>query len=225
MPKRTLISWLIATLVCCGSLVQAETLTGKVSIKTPIRKRVKARKSRPLRQAGDKRRYADKSKSLEKQRDEVRSVVVWVLDAPTRKKQTPATMLQQDRTFIPFVLPVTVGSEVRFPNNDKIYHGVYSESKAKPFELPQYADGESRSITFEKPGVIELFCHIHAHMNAYILVLENSYFTQPDEQHRYQIPELPPGKYRVKAWHPKLGSKIESVTIEKGRDSVLDFVL
>lgn len=208
-----------------GPSVKAETLTGKVEITSPVRKAVRGRTRKPLRTGRDKREYRNRSKARGKSRDEVRSVVVAVLDLPKGKSKSPGVMKQIDQTFVPFVLPVVVGSRVEFPNDDKIYHGVYSESEAKPFELPQYANGESRGLTFSKPGVVELFCHIHAHMNAYILVLGNEFFSQPEENHTYKITDLPPGKYRVKAWHPRLGTEVKTVEIKAGHSANLDFTL
>ena len=205
------------------SAVSAETLRGKVEIKTPIRKVVRRNRRQPLRSNQDDRSYTDRSGSKSESRDEVRSVVVSVVNAPAKKSSVPAIMRQKDRSFIPFVLPVVVGTKVEFPNDDKIYHGVYSESKARAFELPQYANGESRSLVFEKPGVVELFCHIHAHMNAFIVILENGFFAQPGSDHAYAIKELPPGRYTVKAWHPRLGSKVEMVEVKAGQDASLDF--
>ena len=214
---------LIFFLVVESLSVSAETLRGTVEIKTPIRKVVRRNRRQPLRSSQDDRSYTDRSGAKSETRDEVRSVVVSVVNAPGKKSSTPAIMRQKDRNFIPFVLPVVVGAKVEFPNDDKIYHGVYSESKARAFELPQYANGESRSLVFEKPGVVELFCHIHAHMNAFILVLENGFFAQPGPDHTYSIKDLPPGKYTVKAWHPRLGSKVASIEVKAGQGASLNF--
>lgn len=199
-----------------GFPVAAESLVGKVEVKSKPRKVTRTQKSRVLRTSRDKRDYPDETNVKAQARDEAQSVLISVLNPPSKGKLKGGVMRQKDKVFHPYVLPVVVGAEVKFPNDDNIYHGVYSESDAQPFELPQYANGESRSVTFKKPGVIELFCHIHAHMNAYIVVLENSFFAQPDSNHSYRIDGLPPGKYQVKAWHPRLGSQVQVVEIKKG---------
>jgi plastocyanin len=205
---------------------KAETLSGKVEVKTVVNK---VKKRRPSREDQDPYGYDDdntsRRKPREKPRDEACAVVVSVINAPKGKARPGGRMQQLNQTFIPFVLPVVVGSKVNFPNDDTIYHGVYSESEARPFELPQYAKGESRSLAFDKPGVVEIFCHIHAHMNAYIVVLETSFYAQPGEDHVYQITDLPPGKYQVKAWHPRLGGKVQMVEIKSGQPATLDFTL
>jgi len=203
----------------------AEVLSGTVKISSAVRKVSRVHRRSPLRAQSEKRDYASRGETSKEDRDEVRSVVISIQNAPKSDKKIGGRMLQKNKTFVPFVLPVTAGSKVDFPNNDKIYHGVYSESKAKSFELPQYADGESRSVKFETPGVVELFCHIHAHMNAYIVVLDTPYFAQPDEKHNFKIENLPPGKYTVKAWHPRLGTKVHQVGVKKGSGGRLDLEL
>jgi plastocyanin len=205
--------------------LSAETITGKVEITSRPRKVSQAHKGRVLRTSRDKRDYPDQTSRKTADRDEAQSVVISVLNPPAKSAKKGGVMRQKDKAFHPYVLAVVAGSTVEFPNDDTIYHGVYSESKVQAFELPQYANGESRSITFKTPGVVELFCHIHAHMNAYIVVLENSFFDQPDQTHAYQIDGLTPGKYKVKAWHPRLGSKIQTVEVKAGQKASLDFSL
>jgi plastocyanin len=205
--------------------VVAETLTGKVEITSKLPKVSSARKTRVSRNSYDDEDYPERRTRKPKTRDEVQSVVISVLDLSDKGAKKGGTMRQKGKVFHPYVLPVVVGSDVDFPNDDKIYHGVYSESKAQAFELPQYANGESRSITFQNQGVVELYCHIHAHMNAYIVVLGNSFFDMPDKSHEYAIDGLPPGKYKVKAWHPRLGSKLQIVEVKAGQKTTADFSL
>ena len=83
------------------------------------------------------------------------------------------TMDQQNLTFIPHVLAVPVGSTISFPNNDKVAHNVFSLSRTKAFNLGSYEPGKSQSIVFDKPGIVELRCDVHAEMLAYIMVMNN----------------------------------------------------
>ena len=94
----------------------------------------------------------------------------------------PAVMDQVDRELMPHVLPVLVGSKVRFPNKDNIHHHLYSFSPAKTFELPLYKGEPADPVLFDKPGVVKLGCNIHDWMSGIILVLPNPYFalTGPD---------------------------------------------
>ena len=107
------------------------------------------------------------------------------------KAVTPmhAEVRQRDENFVPRVVAVTVGSEVEFPNDDPIYHNVFSLSRARTFDLGRYARGSSKSVEFESPSLIQVFCHIHADMSGYILVLQNPFFVQPDDALLFVLPD------------------------------------
>ena len=85
-------------------------------------------------------------------------------------------MDQRNETFVPHLLAVTVGTTVDFPNNDRTYHNVFSLSKAQRFDLGRYAAGRSKAVRFDRPGVVRVFCDIHSHMNAFILVFTHRFF-------------------------------------------------
>jgi plastocyanin len=108
---------------------------------------------------------------------------------------------QRGRQFEPLALPVLVGTAVEFPNEDAEHHNVFSRSSAKELELGRYGKGHSRSVTFDKPGLVRLRCEIHGWMHAVILVLENPYFAVADQEGRYHIEDVPPGEYRIYAFH------------------------
>ena len=112
-----------------------------------------------------------------------------------------ARMDQKDETFVPHVLAVVAGTVVDFPNNDETYHNVFSLSKPKPFDLGRYAAGNSKSVRFDRPGIVRVFCDIHAHMSAFILVFSHRYFAVTDTDGRYRLDNVPPGTYNVVAWH------------------------
>ena len=136
-------------------------------------------------------------------------------------------MDQQNLTFIPHVLPVPIGATVSFPNDDKVDHNVFSLSRTKKFNLGSYPPGKSTSVVFDKPGVVELRCDVHAEMLAYILVMKNPYFGITDEKGHFTIPdnrylkahgltgipELPAGTYKLKSRHPKLKTGQQNVTV------------
>jgi plastocyanin len=123
--------------------------------------------------------------------------------APTTAKSgTHAVMIQQDRQFAPFVLPVQLGTTVAFPNRDPFRHQVYSFSAAKPFELKLYGGNEVNSITFDKEGVVALGCNIHDNMLAYIYVVGTPYFALSSKDGAASLTQVPAGSYTVKVWHP-----------------------
>lgn len=130
---------------------------------------------------------------------------------------------QQDMLFRPIVLPVLVGTTVDFPNNDEIFHNVFSYSEAKEFDLGRYPKGQKRSVTFEKPGIVKVYCDIHSYMYATILVLDNPWFAVPDEDGSYRIPHVPPGRYHVSFWYGRRLIESRPITVSAGESRVEDF--
>ncbi|MGA7871336.1 MAG: plastocyanin/azurin family copper-binding protein [Candidatus Binatus sp.] len=126
-----------------------------------------------------------------------------------------ATMAQQDLKFVPHVLPILVGTTVAFPNNDQVWHNVYSDSKVKKFDLGLYGPGKSKSVIFDTPGVVRIRCNVHPAMEAYIVVEAQPNFASPDAQGNYKFVGLPLGTYHLQVWHPSLGVKTESFTLER----------
>jgi plastocyanin len=138
-------------------------------------------------------------------------VVVSIEGAPKGSadgKPKSARMEQRDLKFIPRVIAVIVGTTVAFPNNDKTFHNVFSKSEAKKFDLGLYPSGQSRSVTFDKPGVVKILCNAHPNMEAYIVVKDHPYFSVPDSRGNYNLTGIPLGKYRVEIYHPDLGTRV-----------------
>jgi plastocyanin len=109
---------------------------------------------------------------------------------------------QMNECFMPNILPVLVGTTVDFPNEDKVYHNVFSLSKAKSFDLGIYAQGARKAVTFDKTGLVKIYCNIHPQMNAYILVLANPYFTVTDIDGHFEVHDIPEGKAVLRTWYP-----------------------
>ena len=152
---------------------------------------------------------------------ELRNVVVYV-DASNSTAAGPAnardtSMAQEDERFVPHVLPVVQGSRVAFPNHDAIYHNVFSLSSARTFDLGRYPRGDAKTVTFTKPGVVQVFCHIHSDMNAVVLVLPNAHFAAPDGTGRYVIENVAPGEYTVVGWHERARPISRRIRVVAGR--------
>ena len=134
--------------------------------------------------------------------------VVFLESPEARKAVRPlagAEMAQDKRQFVPGVLVMPLGTEVRFPNHDTVRHHVYSFSPAKKFELKLYTGTPSNPVRFDQPGVVVLGCNIHDQMVGWILVLDTPYFAQtPATAGKASMGEVPPGRYRLRAWHPRL---------------------
>jgi plastocyanin len=136
-----------------------------------------------------------------------------------------AVMDQRNETFVPHLLAITTGTTVDFPNSDRIYHNVFSLSKTRTFDLGRYAAGRSQSVRFDRPGIVRVFCDIHSHMNAFILVFNHPFFSVTDGDGRYRIDNIPPGTYNVVAWNEGLTSEPRAASVPDGGTTELDFQL
>ena len=158
---------------------------------------------------------------------ELGNVIVFVKNAPKPAALTPMrkSVLQQNETFIPRVTALTTGSRVDFPNGDPFFHDVFSLSRSGPFDLGSYAKGKSKSEQFRHPGLIKVYCHLHSHMTASIMVFDHPYFTMPGQDGAFAIDDVPAGTFAVSAWHERIGESTQQITIDAGRTSVLSFAL
>jgi plastocyanin len=120
------------------------------------------------------------------------------IDVAAPRRPENLTLTQKDKTFSPHVLAVPVGSTVAFPNQDAVFHNVFSLSGPQPFDLGLYRSGTSRSRTFAQPGEYRVFCNIHPQMTALILVVVTPHIAHVAPDGRFVL-ELPPGRYRITA--------------------------
>jgi plastocyanin len=159
-----------------------------------------------------------------------RKAVVYLDPAPraafdVREEPRPR-MDQRNERFVPHILAIVAGTTVDFPNNDHTYHNVFSLSKTKPFDLGRYAAGRSKSVRFDRPGIVRVFCEIHSHMSAYILVFAHRYFAVTDDEGRFRLESVPPGAYNVIAWNESAPEESRRVVIpETGGEVEVNFSL
>jgi plastocyanin len=118
-----------------------------------------------------------------------------------------AKMLQKQKTFIPHVLPIQVGTTVDFPNLDPIFHNAFSSYSGQIFDVSLYPPGTTRSVTFERPGVVRVFCNIHSSMSAVIIVLDTPYFTTTGKDGRFTL-DVPAGQYELHVFHERATDQI-----------------
>lgn len=123
------------------------------------------------------------------------------LDPPYPPPRKHPVLGQRDRRFHPRVLPVVRGTTIDFPNDDSIFHNVFSLSKAKPFDLGVYEPGDSRSVTLDQTGLVNLYCNVHPEMSASIVVLGNPFFDLSDAAGRFVISDVPDGHWTLRAWN------------------------
>jgi plastocyanin len=142
-------------------------------------------------------------------------VLTAVPTVPTRSR-----MDQRDEQFVPRLLAITTGSTVEFPNSDTTFHNVFSLSRPRTFDLGRYPPGKNGAIRFDRPGIVPVFCDIHSHMSAYILVFSHPFFAISDGGGRYSIADIPAGTYGVSVWSELGQSPSRRVTI--GADSTVE---
>jgi len=158
---------------------------------------------------------------------EIKNVVVFLKGAPFAGP-LPAMheeIRQEREAFVPRVLPITRGSTVVFPNSDPMFHNVFSLSSAATFDLGRYPMGRSRAETFTKPGLVKVYCHIHSHMSASVLVLDNPYFATPDLEGTFTLPNLPAGSYAIVGWHERVGERSEPIQVAAGKSASVELSL
>jgi plastocyanin len=134
-------------------------------------------------------------------------VILDPLDTVPTPSSSPATIDQIDKHFKPMVSVIRTGTTVDLPNSDSIRHEVYSLSRPHPFKIKLYASAHHEQVAFDKPGLLVLGCNIHDSMVAFLVVVDSPYFTKIVGP---TVPtwNLPPGRYRLRVWHPKLRATI-----------------
>jgi plastocyanin len=142
-----------------------------------------------------------------------KDAVVW-LEAPYARPPAggpaaPRAVLdQRNLTFSPHVLVVRVGTTVDFPNNDRVFHNVFSFRDGKRFDLGVYPVGALRHVLFDQPGLSRIFCNIHPHMAAYVMAVDSPYFARTDQSGAFTIAAVPAGNYTYHAWRPGAAAEL-----------------
>ncbi len=138
--------------------------------------------------------------------------------------EKPVFMSQKNLVFQPHILPIVKGTTVDFTNDDNVTHNVFAPpGSAKAFNLGTYGVGVTKTVTFSELGEVPLLCNVHAEMAAFILVLQNPYFSLTDKKGNFEIKDVPPGTYTVRVWHEKLKEVTQEVTVEAGKAATVEF--
>ena len=135
--------------------------------------------------------------------EDVGQAVVWLEGGGNPRAPVQAEITTADKAFTPHVLVVPVGSTVSFPNHDPFNHNVFSLSEEQPFDLGLYGRGETRSVRVTRPGIIRVFCNVHAQMSALVVVPDGPYVAQPGGDGRFSLGKVVPGRYVLHAWHER----------------------
>jgi plastocyanin len=149
--------------------------------------------------------------------------MVVMLEGGSLPPRPPVTAVlnQRNGRFDPEIVIVPVGSAVEFPNFDPVFHNVFSLSKAQPFDLGFYPKGQSRTVKFTHPGIVQVYCHIHANMYAAIVATSSAWYGKPSADGGFSWSDVPAGHYRLNAWHKIAGLyKTEVDVPENGKVEV-----
>jgi plastocyanin len=150
------------------------------------------------------------------------NVILWLSpiaasDAPRAlaPPSIPPRLMQKNKSFVPHVLVIPVGSEVEFPNRDPFFHNVFSLFEGKRFDLGLYEAGTTRNVRFDKVGISYIFCNIHPEMSAVVIAVDTPYYGASDKHGQIEIPNVPPGRYTMRMWYEAaLPDKLDALTRE-----------
>jgi plastocyanin len=224
MARRSrLISSVLLISLWPASGAKAEDIHGTVIIKQKLtRHRVTAAPSLYQRGPAVELRADPQVDPLAAERARV---VIYLegLAGPSASTPVTATMEQKDRRFIPELLVIPVGSTVSFPNLDPIFHNVFSLSKPKSFDLGNYSKDHTRMVTFSKPGIEFVNCHLHPNMSAAIVVAPNQWCVTADRTGTFVLRDVPAGTHTIVAWHKAAGFFKQSANVTLGRGASVEF--
>jgi hypothetical protein len=231
----------VRTLTCVliGTCITAPALTGQQLAPAPASGRVEGTVMLSARLMSRKPRvrlenaYGGSPADARRPVNELTNVVIFIdsvpdvpgWPAPPPPPASDLAIRQLHEAFVPHVLPVLVGATVAFPNEDPFFHNVFSLSRARTFDLGRYATGSSKSVRFDTPGIVQVFCHIHSDMRATVYVLRNPFFAVPDSSGRYALPPLPPGEYTLVAWHERIRPIARRVQVRAGATTTVDLAI
>jgi plastocyanin len=216
--------WLIIFVasLLAGNSLAGETVSGLIVVKRRLTKR-SVTPTVPIYQRGPSvelgKSPAEDLLSFERSR-----VAVWI-EGPGPSERASASMQQAGRRFSPDLLVVPVGAVVSFPNMDPIFHNVFSLSRPQMFDLGSYCNRDSRDVTFSKPGIVNVYCHLHPNMSSVIVVTPNRWNAKADGGGRFELRDVPPADYTVVAWHRTAGYFRKDLRVAPGVDSRIEFLI
>lgn len=151
--------------------------------------------------------------------------VVWVSGTGAPPAPVEAKVRMRDKKFVPHLLVVPVGSTVEFPNEDPIFHNVFSVSGANAFDLGLYKQPKTGRTTFRRPGVVRVYCNIHPQMSTVVVVTDGAHFARTAADGSFVVEGVPAGTHNVHAWHERGGETRQSVTVPADGAATASFQL
>jgi plastocyanin len=146
--------------------------------------------------------------------NDVAQTVIWLTgpDAPAGQPSR-IDMATEGKQFTPRLAVIAPGSSVTFPNHDPFNHNVFSLSPEGPFDLGLYGRGEAKSVTFNRTGIIRVYCNVHAQMRGLLVVVASGLTTQAGSDGSFQLDSVPPGDYTLHAWHERGGEATQPLKV------------
>lgn len=133
--------------------------------------------------------------------------------SPESNSKMKSRIEQTSAGFEPTVLPIPVGSSVEFANHDTVFHNAFSLSKANGFDLESFGPGSKKIVKFDRVGVVPIFCELHPQSVGFVVVMPDATYSRASHEGAFQLPDLPRGKYTIKAWHPLFGETSSRVDL------------
>jgi len=150
--------------------------------------------------------------------------VIW-LEGAKGARPGQVEIATRKKELIPGVVVVAPGSSVAFPNHDPFNHNVFSVSPDAPFDLGLYGRGETRSARFDRPGIVPVYCNVHAQMWAVVVVLESPFVARPGVDGTFEFGGVPAGTYTLSAWHNRGGHTARKIEVAAGGLTGLELAL
>ncbi|MDP9171631.1 MAG: hypothetical protein M3N54_13520 [Acidobacteriota bacterium] len=217
---------LVMILILSGTL-SGETVSGTILIKRKLTKR-SVTAAVAIYQRGPAVELA-KDAAEDPLAFERSRVAIWIEgpgpSTPLPAGRDSASMQQSGRRFQPDMVVLAAGGTVAFPNMDVIFHNVFSLSGPRMFDLGNYTKGASRSVTFPKPGIVYVNCHLHPNMAGVVVVTPNRWNAQSDGAGQFELRYVPPGVYTVVAWHKAAGYFRKTLQISPGSNPAIEFFI
>lgn len=143
-------------------------------------------------------------------------------EASKPRSAEPVVMDQNGIAYIPTVLAVVAGTTVEFRNSDPTLHNVHCACVRNRTFNVGVGPGQSSRVVFDRPEIVIVTCNIHAEMKAFIVVLENGFFTKPSKTGEFRIGGVPPGTWQLRGWHDGTAASTVSVTVRAGEESAVE---
>ncbi len=150
----------------------------------------------------------------------VQGMVAYLEGGPKSTPMKKYLIDQRDKTFVPHVSVVTVGTTVEFPNNDVVFHNVFAYFHAKKFDLGMYPRGSTKTVKFDRTGLVAMYCNVHSEMSAFIMVVDTPYYGISGKSGSVVLKDIPPGKYTLQVWQESAAPKSVSVIIDSNNQKI-----